>query len=218
MILLLIKDEARQSRLKADLAEVGQSLQTVGTTDELTMHAASDPSMMVLDGDSFPLGNRLYQPGGASVPVLALVPEARLPELQLNGHVDDFLLEPYRKPELVTRVLRLMKGHDKAQENVPVVLGDVTIDEAEFCVTLNGQKVDLAYKEYALLKYLAERPDKVFTRETLLAKVWGPEYFGGARTVDVHVRRLRSKLASSQRVSIETVRNVGYRLRASHQP
>src|SRR5690606_809267 len=92
-----------------------------------------------------------------------------------------------------------------------IASGSVTIDEASYSARLNGTVLDLTYKEFELLKYLVQHPGRVFTRAQLLQEVWGYDYFGGTRTVDVHVRRLRAKLGADHEVLIGTVRNVGYR-------
>ena len=89
--------------------------------------------------------------------------------------------------------------------------GDVEIDEASYTAKLDGRSLDLTFKEFELLKYLAQHPGRVFTRQQLLQEVWGYDYFGGTRTVDVHVRRLRAKLGPEREGLIGTVRNVGYR-------
>jgi DNA-binding response OmpR family regulator len=96
-------------------------------------------------------------------------------------------------------------------EGGPITAGALVIDEATYSVRLRGKLLDLTYKEFELLKYLAQHPGRVFTRSQLLQEVWGYDYFGGTRTVDVHVRRLRAKLGTDYEVLIGTVRNVGYR-------
>ena len=93
----------------------------------------------------------------------------------------------------------------------PITAGALVIDEVTYSVRLRGRLLDLTYKEFELLKYLAQHPGRVFTRSQLLQEVWGYDYFGGTRTVDVHVRRLRAKLGTDYEVLIGTVRNVGYR-------
>jgi DNA-binding response OmpR family regulator len=92
-----------------------------------------------------------------------------------------------------------------------VKIGDMVINVANYQVTVNGQPIELTYKEYELLKFLATHRGRVYSREVLLERVWGEEYFGGTRTVDVHIRRLRAKLPHPTTNMIETVRNVGYR-------
>lgn len=89
--------------------------------------------------------------------------------------------------------------------------GDLSVDEATYSAKLKGRVLDLTFKEFELLKYLAQHPGRVFTRAQLLQEVWGYDYFGGTRTVDVHVRRLRAKLGPEHESLIGTVRNVGYR-------
>ncbi len=110
--------------------------------------------------------------------------------------------------------LRLALGRtveSAVDEGGPITAGALVIDEATYSVRLRGRILDLTYKEFELLKYLAQHPGRVFTRSQLLQEVWGYDYFGGTRTVDVHVRRLRAKLGTDYEVLIGTVRNVGYR-------
>jgi DNA-binding response OmpR family regulator len=99
--------------------------------------------------------------------------------------------------------------------NGEIRVGDISIDEASYTARLRGDALDLTFKEFELLKYLAQHPGRVFTRAQLLQEIWGYDYFGGTRTVDVHVRRLRSKLGPEFEAIIGTVRNVGYRFTVS---
>ena len=103
------------------------------------------------------------------------------------------------------------KQTDTEQIDAPIEAGEVVIDEISYSAKLRGKALDLTYKEFELLKYLAQHPGRVFTRAQLLQDVWGYDYFGGTRTVDVHVRRLRAKLGPDHDALIGTVRNVGYR-------
>ena len=117
-------------------------------------------------------------------------------------------------PAEVEARLRLAVGRTveaAVEEGGPITAGALVIDEATYSVRLRGRLLDLTYKEFELLKYLAQHPGRVFTRSQLLQEVWGYDYFGGTRTVDVHVRRLRAKLGTDYEVLIGTVRNVGYR-------
>lgn len=130
----------------------------------------------------------------------------------LNGHLeaDDFIVKPYDPRELVARAKRLL--HRNTGSNAEVIrYGDLSIDTARCEVSVAGHRKMLTFKEYELLKFLASNPGRVFTRDTLLDRVWGDDYFGGDRTVDVHVRRLRSKIEDSGHCFIGTVRNIGYR-------
>ncbi|MEK7214794.1 MAG: response regulator transcription factor, partial [Chloroflexota bacterium] len=128
---------------------------------------------------------------------------------------DDFLLDPMRPTELGTRLGQSFRRLGKATAEGAEVIrcADLVMDTNRYEVAVAGHAIDLTYKEFELLRFLAANQDKVFTREMLLNRVWGYDYFGGARTVDVHVRRLRSKIEDRDHQFIETVRNVGYRFR-----
>ncbi len=143
------------------------------------------------------------------VPVLALMSMESLTQNDEFLSVDDFLVRPYDQRELVARVGRLTRNY--ANQNEILRCGELEVNLADCEVRIGGKIVDLTFKEFELLKFLANEPGHVFTREALLNKVWGYDYFGGDRTVDVHVRRLRSKIELSEKVYIETVRNIGYR-------
>ncbi|MDO8587267.1 MAG: response regulator transcription factor [Armatimonadota bacterium] len=147
----------------------------------------------------------------AVIPLVALIQEARLQALSALPPVDDIVVEPVRATELLARVrMVLMRRHKLEEENI-VRLDGLIVDLENYEVTLDGEPLDLTYKEYELLRFLITRRGRVFTREALLNHVWGYDYFGGARTVDVHIRRIRAKLGVSYESYIETVRNVGYR-------
>jgi DNA-binding response OmpR family regulator len=150
---------------------------------------------------------------GASpaVPVLALIPSTRLKGYEALDVFDDFAVSPYNAPELAARMQRLLRLAKPREESTVLAFGDLLIDLARYEVTQEGRRMDLTFKEYELLKFLASNPGKVFTRETLLNRVWGYDYYGGTRTVDVHIRRLRSKIENGPHLFIDTVRNVGYR-------
>ncbi|MBI2853145.1 MAG: response regulator transcription factor [Chloroflexi bacterium] len=120
---------------------------------------------------------------------------------------------PGRTEELDLRVQRLLGKRARTGESDQVKSGDLVIDVAKCEVTVDNRPIMLTFKEYQLLKFLASSPGRVFTRETLLNKVWGYEYYGGDRTVDVHIKRLRSKIEDANHSFIETVRNIGYRFR-----
>ena len=142
------------------------------------------------------------------LPVIALVSPDKLDSL--DGLVDDFVIKPYNTKELVTRIKRL----DKKDTNISaeqIQTAGITIDPDKYEVYVNGKLVFLTFKEYELLRFLASHPGRVFTRDALLNRVWGQDYFGGDRTVDVHIRRLRSKIEDPAHIYIETVRNIGYR-------
>jgi DNA-binding response OmpR family regulator len=150
---------------------------------------------------------------GVSAPLLVVVTEGGLAGLTSEWGVDDVLLDTAGPAEVEAR-LRLAvgrQGETDVDEGGPITAGALVIDEATYSVRLRGRLLDLTYKEFELLKYLAQHPGRVFTRSQLLQEVWGYDYFGGTRTVDVHVRRLRAKLGVEYELLIGTVRNVGYR-------
>ncbi|HVE91426.1 MAG TPA: response regulator transcription factor [Actinomycetota bacterium] len=146
-----------------------------------------------------------------SVPLLLLVRLEHLRELFLReGAFDDFLVIPYQLAELDARLRHLLWRSSQGQQTDVLTFGPLTVNLATYQVHVEGRPVNLTYMEYELLKFLATHRARVFTRQALLSRVWGYDYFGGTRTVDVHVRRLRSKLGEHANV-IQTVRNVGYK-------
>ena len=151
---------------------------------------------------------------GISIPLVAVVTEGGLAGITSDWGIDDVILDTAGPAEVEAR-LRLVLGRTlvaaAVEEGGPITAGALVIDESTYSVRLRGRILDLTYKEFELLKYLAQHPGRVFTRSQLLQEVWGYDYFGGTRTVDVHVRRLRAKLGTDYEVLIGTVRNVGYR-------
>ncbi|MCE2465414.1 MAG: response regulator transcription factor [Dehalococcoidia bacterium] len=129
--------------------------------------------------------------------------------------MDDFIVHPYNPQELVKRIDRVLARSREPESNEVVKTGDLVIDIGKYEISLGGRRVILTYKEYQLLVLLATNPGRVYTRDELLQQVWGYDYFGGTRTVDVHIRRLRSKIESANHSFIETIWNVGYRFRNS---
>ena len=145
-------------------------------------------------------------------PLLLLIGGAHLDELELRDELfDDFCVDPFHPRELEARLRHLFWGAGSGVAPDLITYGDLILNVETYQAAIAGRPIDLTYMEYELLKFLAQHPGKVFTRETLLSRVWGYEYYGGARTVDVHIRRLRSKLGEEHANLISTVRSVGYR-------
>jgi len=145
-------------------------------------------------------------------PLLLLVSGAQLGELELRDDLyDDFCLAPFHPAELEARVRHLLWRVGGGSRPEMIEYRELALNLETYQASIAGRPLDLTYMEYELLKFLAQNPGKVFTREMLLNRVWGYEYFGGARTVDVHVRRLRAKLGEEYAGLIQTVRSVGYR-------
>ena len=147
------------------------------------------------------------------MPVLAIVTEGGWAAVTADWGADDVILHTAGPAEVEAR-LRLAIGRKASlapATSDEIRSGDLAIDEATYTARLRGRALDLTFKEFELLKFLAQHPGRVFTRAQLLQEVWGYDYFGGTRTVDVHVRRLRAKLGAEHEALIGTVRNVGYR-------
>jgi len=159
---------------------------------------------------------RLIRTTGTGVPVLLIVTEGGLAVVAQDWGMDDVLLHTCGPAELEARI-RLAIGRLAARreaddpESHVIRSGEVTVDDATYTAKVSGRSLDLTFKEFELLKFLAQHPGRVFSRQQLLSEVWGYDYFGGTRTVDVHVRRLRAKLGPENETLIGTVRNVGYR-------
>jgi DNA-binding response OmpR family regulator len=159
---------------------------------------------------------RLIRATGADVPVLLVVTEGGLAVVSHDWGMDDVVLHTCGPAELEARIKlaigRLAAARDADDPEAHVIRsGGVVVDDATYTAKIGGRPLDLTFKEFELLKFLAQHPGRVFSRQQLLQEVWGYDYFGGTRTVDVHVRRLRAKLGPENETLIGTVRNVGYR-------
>ena len=180
--------------------------------------SGADPSVVVLVlGESMSRG-RVAECQRAcadrKLPSMVLVPRDGAGWVEELLQVDDFILSPPMPEELVLRARRLIRRRAAPGDEDMVSAGDLVINKANFEVTIGGRRVSLRYKEYELLLLMASNPGRVFPRETLLNRIWGYDYLGGTRTVDVHIRRLRSKIEDAEHTFIETVWQVGYRFRS----
>ncbi len=161
---------------------------------------------------------RALREAGHAIPVLVVVTEGGWPALAADWGADDAVLNTAGPGEVEAR-LRMAAGRaagpagssGTAGQPGEIRAGQLVINEAAYSARLDGRSLDLTFKEFELLKFLTQQPGRVFTRAQLLQEVWGYDYFGGTRTVDVHVRRLRAKLGAENEALIGTVRNVGYR-------
>lgn len=179
-------------------------------TDALTESARAD--LVVLDGRRDLPGARmmarLFGSSGSTVPILLVLTESGLAALSADWGLSDVVLDTAGPAEFEARIRLLVTA---AANDGLISAGGIVIDEGAYSAMLDGEPLDLTYTEFELLKYLVQHPGRVFSREHLLADVWGYDYYGGTRTVDVHVRRLRAKLGPEHEALIGTVRNVGYR-------
>ncbi|MGJ3508906.1 winged helix-turn-helix transcriptional regulator [Enemella sp. A6] len=153
---------------------------------------------------------RLLNSAGKDMPILLVVTEGGLTAVSADWGIDDVVLADAGPAEVDARIRLILASENRTPDLVSS--SGITIDEAAYVARVNGRALDLTYTEFELLKYLVQRPGRVFSREQLLSDVWGYDYFGGTRTVDVHIRRLRAKLGPEHESLIGTVRNVGYRL------
>lgn len=153
---------------------------------------------------------RILTASSVSVPLVLVLTEGGLTAVSADWGVDDVLLESAGPAEVDARIRLVVGRVAQRQAGSKIQASGVVIDEASYSAKVHGRPLDLTFKEFELLRFLATHPARVFTREQLLSEVWGYDYFGGTRTVDVHVRRLRAKLGELDSL-IGTVRNVGYR-------
>ena len=151
---------------------------------------------------------------GMSSPLIVVLGEGGLPAINAEWGASDFILESADPGEIEARIRTALGRGKMVEKSDTISASGVVIDEASYSAKVHGKPLDLTYKEFELLRFLAQHTGRVFTREQLLSEVWGYDYFGGTRTVDVHIRRLRAKLGDLESL-IGTVRNVGYRFNAS---
>jgi len=215
--LLLLTDDPHPNSVLPSLALLSHAVRSAPTEASSLLHAGA-VEVAIVDARTDVATARglchLLGTTGTSVPVVAVVNEGALVAVNVGWGLDDILLPSTGPAEIDVR-LRLLVGRRDAvaqQQSVDKIrLGDMVIDAATYTVQLRERPIHLTYKEFELLKYLVQHAGRVFTRRQLLREVWGYDFFGGTRTVDVHVRRLRAKLGREHESLIGTVRNVGYK-------
>jgi len=214
----IIANESEQAgKLRTNLAQRGFDCLIVPHNDgAIEQIAGQSLGVMLLYADEAPTGSEAWELAqrirqGMNMPLIALVSREKLNGL--DDSVDDLVVKPYEANEVKVRIKRILRQTGDIESEDIIKCGDLVIDLAKYEVSLNGKPIMLTFREYQLLKFLASNQGKVFTREALLNKVWGWDYYGCYRTVDVHFRRLRSKIEDPTHTFIETVRNIGYRLR-----
>lgn len=179
--------------------------------------AKKEPDLLILNPkNSYLEAIDLYysirkEPQLQEVPIVLLMDESEMRSADLPSGIQEVLYRPLRLFEAVARLKLLFKRVHRVDQKNLIQRGVLTIDVQKYEVRVGEKKIDLTFTEFELLKFLCGNPETVFTREVLLNKVWGYEYYGGTRTVDVHIRRLRSKIESKSLTFIETVRNIGYK-------
>ena len=213
MAQLLILTSAVNDEVLPALALLSHSTRLIPAQPDQLI-TAPDSDLILVDARSNLMAAKslcqILRTTGSSVPLLLVITEGGLTAVSPDWGVDDVVLDTAGPAEVDARI-RLAAGRTPHNEPSPTIrAAGVVIDEASYSAKVHGRPLDLTFKEFELLRFLATHPSRVFTREQLLSEVWGYDYFGGTRTVDVHVRRLRAKLGDLESL-IGTVRNVGYR-------
>jgi DNA-binding response OmpR family regulator len=193
----------------------------VASTGRLNEVAALEPADgfagAVINASALPFSEamnlcRQLRSRGGTKPIILLVDHYQLDDLTFREDLfDDFVVGPFDVSELATRLRHRLRRAGNENVAPRIEHGGLSMNLETYQASIAGRVMDLTYMEYELLRFLATNPNRVFTRETLLSRVWGYEYYGGARTVDVHVRRLRAKLGEENANLIQTVRSVGYK-------
>jgi DNA-binding response OmpR family regulator len=213
---IVAQDKASAELLSRTLTQNGYTCSVTADGDAAVESVVSqNPDIVLVDSDNYAHVSELIHEirGSIIVPALAILSGDSLG--RITGHfsdIDDFVSKPVNPEELRLRLKRVL--HKATVEGEEVMkCGELMIDLAKCEVSVGGRAVVLTFKEYELLKYLVSNAGRVCTREVLLDKVWGFDYFGGDRTVDVHIRRLRSKIEDATHTFIDTIRNIGYRFK-----
>jgi DNA-binding response OmpR family regulator len=209
-VVVVAKQTDEMVKLCAELNKHGYQCAFTDSNDAMESITENNAGLLLIEFTGTPEVETLcrYFRKEKDLPVIALVSTDKLDKLV--DLVDDFAVKPYNSKELATRIKHLIRK-DSDVPTAQIRTAGITIDPDKYEVYVDGKLVSLTFKEYELLKFLASHPGRVFTRDTLLNQVWSQDYFGGDRTVDVHIRRLRSKIEDPDHVYIETVRNIGYR-------
>jgi two-component system alkaline phosphatase synthesis response regulator PhoP len=214
-ILILSDKENVSSQLRRDVESMGHSV-IVRTLDDgaETIHVRKPDLILVdltLPGGIVEVWEQLrYELADSHIETIALISKDRTREIELLEGMSDFILYPCDVRELDVRVKLILRRREDVSAGDVIQVANLVIDPAKYEVTVDGWPVVLTLKEYELLRYFVTRRGRVITREVLLDQVWGYDYYGGTRTVDVHIGRLRTKIETGEYSFIKTVRGVGY--------
>jgi DNA-binding response OmpR family regulator len=218
-VLIISSDSNTGAELRKTLSGPGLSCSFTSLNNglrEAVADARPDVLLLVADGQPPEIPEIVRKlKKTENLPVMALIPGKWLDRIAPDFDADDFIVAPGDARELIARINRVLRKTVASESNEQIKCNGLTIDLATCEVNVNGALVELTFKEYELLKLLAGNKGRVYTREALLDKIWGYDYYGGDRTVDVHIRRLRSKIEDAGHTYIETVRNIGYRFAKS---
>lgn len=196
----------------------GMELLYISNLQEIPMSRISGSSVLLIDQPSLTKTEIMDATSfcdHSELKSLLLLDPSYLEDPQYLGRVDEFCMFPINPKELMLRMSKLVGSNQNDQETSVIRVDDLFVDLSKYDVYVGSRKITLTYKEFQLLVSLASNPGHVYSREDLLSKVWGFDYLGGTRTVDVHIRRLRSKIEDAEHVFVETIWNVGYRFNTS---
>ena len=210
-ILIVAQESDSLAELSSALTRSGFACSTLSREDGLVEQVTTQsPDLILVETNGHPVDSKICEltwrmKRERPLPVVALVARETVGGIDDRLDVDDFLMSPYDNRELLLRVKRLLHRTGKIDDSELIKCEGLVIDMARCEVRLEGRVIGLTFKEYKLLKFLAGNRGRVYTREALLNKIWGYDYYGGDRTVDVHIRRLRSKIEDAKHTFIETV-------------
>lgn len=216
-VVVISESPAKESDVVAALRGSGFRVVHRWLSDDPDETAVDGPDVCVLDVPAdrrvkFVAQSILEAPGMGEIPVIAVIVRDVVHETAGLRDLSDFIVRPLRPREVIARVRRPLVKRGRDDED-RIRMGELVIDLKGYEASIAGDRLDLTYQEFELLKFLASNPGQAFSRDQLLARVWGYDYYGGSRTVDIHVRRIRAKLGHPYARCIETIRNVGYKWR-----
>ena len=216
-LFILVNHGGELSALADTADRAGMSCRVGIELHQLDENGVMPPDAVILDLSSLSQSEArlmIEECHDRRLPVVAAVPREAMVDYDPSLNPDEMLFSPVSEAELTARVGQAIYRGSGPSGPKLLKVGDLSIDQERYEVTVSGRRVALTYKEFQLLVLLASNPGRVYTREALLSQIWGYDYLGGTRTVDVHIRRLRSKVESPGHSFVETIWNVGYRFKA----
>ena len=219
-VAIFIDDLALRQKITGALAGAGCSLSIPKRADDWLEFVCSSrpqfafisPDYQAASVDEFSARLRDHE-GLSEIRVILVADERTAESVEASWGIADAILPPYNAAEIALRMKLVMWRNGQPSADDVLAAGTITLNLASYEVAVAGEPIEMTFKEFELLKFLMSHPGRVHTRDALLSHVWGYDYFGGTRTVDVHVRRLREKLGLQAAEHVETVRNVGYRFK-----
>lgn len=214
---IIAGDDEPASETARAVAELGfrpLRMAIVGPTTDWDAGTSRPPDVAIVLDSLDAVASLRRTEGLGDVPLVLTVEADQIEDLDAIIDVDELIVRPFQPSELRARIARARRQANGIAPDDVVRIGSLAVDLATYQVSVDDEPIDFTYMEYELLKFLVTHPGRVFSREALLSRVWGYDYYGGARTVDVHVRRVRAKLGAGHAHRIKTVRSVGYRFEA----